>query len=243
MTWWRRSGTSTREEVAAAQIAALTASRRAVVEAYEIERRRIERDLHDGTQQYLVAAAMKLGEAELLVERDSAPELAQLLGEAKAALRAGLAQVRATVRGIHPQVLVELGLEAALRDVAQATSTHIAIVCPHPLPPLPEGVLAVGYFFACEAIANAHKYAPGAQVSVLLCVDDALRISVLDTGQGGACVEPGHGLAGMNERLAAFGGTLTLSSPHGGPTRVAADIPLLLHRGEHGVIVGDFTHD
>jgi signal transduction histidine kinase len=223
------------EADAARAVAELTASRRVIVDAYEIERRRIERDLHDGTQQYLVAAAMMLGEARTLpsVARDAA--LAGLLGQAQEALAKGLDALRATVRGIHPQVLVERGLVAALTDVAQAAAAEVRIVCPHPLPRLPEGVLAASYFFASEGIANAAKYAPGAPVTVLLTTDSHLRVSVVDAGPGGAVLRPGHGLAGMRERLAAFGGSLTISSPPGGPTQVAASLPLLLNRGEPGV--------
>ncbi len=216
-------------------MAELTASRRVIVDAYEIERRRIERDLHDGTQQYLVAAAMMLGEARTSAAVTADPQLAALLGQAQEALAKGLDALRATVRGIHPQVLVEQGLVAALTDVAQASAAEVRIVCPNPLPQLPQGVLATGYFFASEAIANAAKHAQGAPVTVLLSTDSHLRISVVDAGPGGAQLRPGHGLAGMRERLAAFGGELSISSPPGGPTQVVAALPLLLRRGEPGV--------
>lgn len=233
----RRRATASHEDRAARTIAELTASRRVIVDAYEVERRRIEHDLHDGTQQYLVAAAMKLGEAQLSPAVADDPVLARLLTEAQQAIEAGLDALRATVRGIHPQILVEQGLAAALGDVAAAAAGDVRIVCPHPLPRLPEGVLAAAYFFACEAIANAAKHAPGAGVTVLLSTDDNLRVSVVDTGPGGARILDGHGLAGMRERLAAFGGSMTISSPPGGPTQVLASVPLLLHRGETGVVV------
>lgn len=233
----RRKPVSSNEEQAARTIAELTASRRAIVDAYEVERRRIERDLHDGTQQYLVAAAMKLGEARLAPAIEADPALGQLLAEAQTALAQGLAALRATVRGIHPQVLSEQGLAVALSDVANAAASPVRIVVPHPLPELPEGVLAAGYFFACEAIANAAKHAPGAAVTVLLTADDALRVSVVDAGPGGAQLVPGHGLAGMRERLAAFGGEMTLSSPPGGPTQLVASLPVLLSRGESAVVL------
>lgn len=96
-------------------------------------------------------------------------------------------------------------------------------------------MLACGYFFGTEALTNAAKHTPGAPVSVLVTSDDSLRITVVDEGHGGAQVVPGHGLAGMAERLAAFGGEMSLSSPPGGPTRVAGSIPLLLDRGQPGV--------
>lgn len=213
----------------------LTASRRTIVDAYEVERRRIERDLHDGAQQYLVAAMMQLGEAQLSPAVEHDPALASLLAEALSTLRQGLEALRATVRGIHPQALVELGLEAALTDVAESAADDVRIFCPNPLPTLPEGVLAAAYFFTVEAITNARKHAPGSPVTVLLAADQALRVSIIDQGPGGARFVEGHGLAGMRERLAAFGGELSLSSPDGGPTQLAASIPLLLQRGEGGL--------
>lgn len=235
--WWRRRAAENNEAATVRRIAELTDSRRAIVDAYEVERRRIERDLHDGAQQYLVAAAMKVGEAQLspLIQSDGVTR--QLLVEAATAIQGGLDALRRTIRGIHPQLLAQQGLPAALEEVAGTAANPVRVVTPNPLPEMTEGVLAVGYFFACEAIGNAAKYAPGARVTVLLAADQDLLVSVVDTGPGGARLLPGHGLAGMRERLAAVGGTLTVSSPEGGPTQVAASIPLLLARGESGVVV------
>ncbi|MFT3889514.1 MAG: histidine kinase [Arachnia sp.] len=235
MVFRRRKREASNEARAARTIAELTASRRAIVDAYEVERRRIERDLHDGAQQYLVAAAMKVGEASLSPAVGADPQLKALLDDASSAIGKGLEALRSTVRGIHPQILSEQGLEAALRDAADNSASAVRIVCPNPLPLLPEGVLAAAYFFACEALANAAKHAPDAPVTVLLAADGDLHVSVVDEGPGGARLLDGHGLAGMRERLAAFGGLLSVSSPVGGPTRVAALIPLLLNRGEPGV--------
>ena len=221
----------------AREVEELARSRRVIVDAYEIERRRIERDLHDGTQQYLVSAAMKLGEAMLAPGVEADPALKTLLGEARSSLAAGLESLRETVRGIHPTILTERGLVAALEDIAAESGRNIRVVAPNPLPDVPEGVLAASYFFAAEALANAAKHAPGAPVTVLVAADGALRISVVDMGPGGARIVPGHGLSGLRERLAAFGGTMTISSPVGGPTQVAAVIPLLLLQGEPGVAV------
>lgn len=223
---------STREEAQAARIAELTASRRAVADAYEIERQRIERDLHDGTQQYLVAAAIKLG--EVLLELDDAPSAA-LVRAAKADLDHGLAALRETVRGIHPQVLSDRGLVSAVSEMAANYGSHVRVHAPHPLPTLSPSVLAAGYFFTAEALANAAKYAPSAGVSVLITADADLRISVVDDGPGGARLVPGHGLSGMRDRLSAFGGTLELSSPPGGPTRLSCTLPLLLERWSPGI--------
>lgn len=226
------------EEEQARRIAELTASRRAVADAYEIERQRIERDLHDGAQQYLVAAAIKLGEAQL----DAEGQLADLLAAAKKDVDAGLEALRATVRGISPQVLHDRGLVAAVYDTAASYGPHVSVHAPHPLPTLSPSVLAAGYFYVAEMLTNAAKYAPGAKVSVLLTADESLRITVMDEGPGGARIVDGGGLAGMRERLAAFGGTMELHSPDGGPTRVRCTIPLLLDRGQPGV-PGQYPHE
>ncbi|WP_448852775.1 sensor histidine kinase [Corynebacterium sp. 335C] len=219
-----------------AEIGRLVDSRRAIVRAYEVERRRIERDLHDGAQQHLVAAAMQVGEARLDVP-DDAPEVAALLEQAQASIERSLGALRETVRGIHPQVLADAGLAAALEDAIEHGAQDVVLTCPSALPDLPEGVPACAYFFVMECLANAAKHAPGARVSVLVTVGEGLRLSVVDDGPGGARVVPGHGLDGIRERLAAFGGAVEVSSPVGGPTRVVADIPLLLHRGESSVVL------
>lgn len=230
------------KEQDASEIERLTASRRAIVEAYEVERQRIERDLHDGTQQYLVAASMALGEAELspVIEKD--PQLRGLLAQAHAHLDRAMESLRATVRGIHPQVLLDHGLVAALEDVVRHGTQRVWLRCPHRLPTLPEGVLACAYFFTIEVLTNAAKYAPDSDVDVLITVGEQLRIAVLDRGPGGATITPSRGLAGMVERLAAFGGELWLSSPRGGPTQVVAAIPLLLFHGEPSVPAPAWDH-
>lgn len=231
--FFRKSRTNPRshEDEQAKRIAQLTKSRRAVADAYENERSRIERDLHDGCQQYLVAASIKLGEAAL----DATGETAELISAAKNNLDAGLHSLRETVHGIRPQVLEDLGLAAALRETAGSLSPKIEVYSPHPLPKLSSSVLAAGYFFGVEAMNNAVKHASSAAVSVLITADSSLYISVVDRGPGGARFVPGYGLAGMRERLAAFGGQMELSSPGGGPTRVKCSIPLLLKRGQSGI--------
>ena len=187
----------------------------------------------------------KMAEVLAVMQPDSAerltgvaygtPRVTELLTAAKQDVDRGLNSLRATVHGIHPQVLQDHGLVAALADAASSHGPHVSVFAPHPLPELSASVLACGYFFGTEALTNAAKHAPGAPVSVLVTSDDSLRITVVDEGHGGAQVVPGHGLAGMAERLAAFGGEMSLSSPPGGPTRVAGSIPLLLDRGQPGV--------
>lgn len=222
---WRKKN---HEAEAARAIHQLTASRRKIAEAYEIERLRIERDLHDGAQQYFVAAAMKLGEAQL--ETDS-----PLLDAAAHDLKNGLDALRRTVHGIHPRELTDRGLVEAVETAAAKYGPHITVRAPHALPLIDDSVLAAAYFFTSEALTNAAKHAPGAPVSVLITCDHTLNIAVTDSGDGGARFISGGGLDGMRERIAAFGGSVEVNSPHGGPTTVTARIPLLLYRGESGL--------
>ncbi|MGC5615890.1 sensor histidine kinase [Georgenia sp. Z1491] len=242
----------------AQRVADLRTSRREIVAAFELERRRIERDLHDGAQQHLVTAGMKLGEAAMLVEQhtgatsdpvhapddDAVPpgpdrlaNVSQLLAAAQDDADRALAALRETVSGIHPTVLSDRGLEAAVRELGERAVVPVTVQVPHALPALPEGVAAVAYFVISEALTNVAKYAPEASVTVLLVVDDALHVSIVDDGPGGAEIVPGRGLAGMAERLAAVGSGLEVSSPSGGPTIVAAHVPLLLDQGDAAVVV------
>lgn len=221
---------------AATRIRELVRSRRAIADAYEVERQRIERDLHDGAQQHVVVAAMMLGEVRLEAEERGDTQLAEDLRRVGKQLDRGLASLRETVRGVHPRVLSERGLVAALDEVAGRYGPHVRVTSPHQLPKLPESVLAAAYFFAAEALTNAAKYAPGAPVSVLVTADRYLRVAVLDEGPGGADIVEGGGLAGMRERLAAFDGDLILTSAPSGPTQVVGRIPLLLEPGETGLV-------
>ena len=223
----RRSGESDAPEAWARRVRELRSSRLEIVNAYEIERRRVERDLHDGAQQHLVVSSFRIGEALLLLSADDTSETSRrvvdLLTGAQDATDSALAAVRETVSGIHPTVLSDLGLESAVREMAARSRLDAVVRVPHPLPTIPEGVAATAYFLVSEAIVNVSKHAPEARASILL--------SVVDDGPGGAHIRTGHGLAGMTERLAAFGGTLQLSSPAGGPTTLNARVPLLLPTG------------
>ncbi|MBV7295909.1 sensor histidine kinase [Corynebacterium sp. TAE3-ERU12] len=237
LSWGQRRAQRTESvEAYEAEIARLIDSRRAIVAAYEVERRRIERDLHDGAQQYLVAASVQLGEARLEAPADHR-ELLGLLDQAHCSIECALTALRRTVRGIHPQLLSEAGLVAALEDAVTHSTSDVTLTCPNEIPHLPEGVAACAYFLVMECLTNAAKHAPEASISVLVTVSEDLRISIVDTGPGGARVIPGGGLAGMRERLAAFGGTLDVSSPAGGPTQIIARVPLLLYRGESSVVL------
>lgn len=214
-------------------------SRRVIVAAFEIERRRIERDLHDGAQQYLVAATMKLGEAGLMLGqaasgRDISRSVAGLLEGAHQDAEEALRTLRATVSGIHPQVLTDQGLHAAVADMAARSGLDVTVRCPHRLPQMPPQVAAVAWFFCSEALTNIAKHAPGARATLLLAADRDLHASITDDGPGGAHLRAAGGLVGMRERLAAFGGVMTLSSPPDGPTTLSARVPLLLAPSSDG---------
>lgn len=215
-------------------------SRLEIVNAFEIERRRLERDLHDGAQQYLVASSIKIGEAMLLLttaKPNAYQQVNELLASAQDTTDEALRALRATVTGIHPTVLSDRGLEAAVREITTRSPQQVVVRVPHPLPPIPQGVAATVYFLVSEAITNATKHAPDAQVTVLLHADEQLHVSIVDDGPGGAAIQSGRGLAGMTERLAAFGGVFHLASPQGGPTSITARIPLLLAAGTPGVVM------
>ncbi|MDK8781673.1 sensor histidine kinase [Actinotignum timonense] len=215
-------------------------AQRSIAAAFEIERRRIERDLHDGAQQYLVATSMDVGEAAFLLEGDASGAVSsadlqaarERMASAQDRAELALTSLRRTVAGIHPKVLSDLGLEAAVHDLVVSAPVPATLRVPSPLPEIPEGVIAAAYFTVAEALTNVAKHAPAATVTVLLIADDDLHLSITDTGPGG--VIPGSGLRGIGERLAIFGGSLRISSPVGGPTEIRARIPLLLHRGEWG---------
>jgi signal transduction histidine kinase len=194
------------------------------VESAEAERRRIERDLHDGAQQRLVALAMDLGRAREQFAAD--PERARaLIGEAHDEAKAALAELRDLVRGIHPAILADRGLDAALSSVV----AHVAIpvdldirVFRRPSP----AVESAAYFVVTEALTNVVRHAQASRATVT--VDRAggrLVIDVTDDGVGGADAHRGTGLAGLAGRVESLGGWLRVLSPAGGPTTVMAEIP------------------
>ncbi|WP_017588219.1 sensor histidine kinase [Nocardiopsis ganjiahuensis] len=217
-----RAVLSPREERLAAELRAVTTSRAALAEAFDEERRRIERDLHDGAQQRLVAVKTSLGLAELDLPPGS--PAAGAVREAREQVSLALGDLRDLVRGIYPQVLTERGLPAALWDVAARSGSSVEIDLDLP-GRLPGPVESTAYFVVCEAIANAAKHAPGAPVRVYgTVVDGTLRVEVTDDGPGGAGPD-GGGLSGLRNRLAVLSGRLTVDSPEGGPTTVRLEIP------------------
>ncbi|GIF63932.1 histidine kinase [Asanoa ishikariensis] len=198
-------------------VAQLRKSRSGLVDAFETERRRIERDLHDGVQQRLVALTMTLGSAEL--DLPSGPGL-ELVREAHQQAEQALADLRTTIRGIHPQVLTDHGLAAAVHEIAgrSPVPVHLDLAVEGRLPPAIE---AAAYFFVSESLTNVakHAHARSAQVHAWTS-DGTLVVSVVDDGIGGADPQAGTGLAGLRARLDALDGELDVTSPAGGPTQV-----------------------
>ncbi len=213
---------SPRDVVLGEQVAQLASSRVRLVDAFESERRRIERDLHDGAQQRLVALTMSLGLARLdAPEGPLADQLARAQGEAEAALT----ELRELIQGIHPAVLTDYGLAAALADVADRSPVpvDIRITADGRFPAAIESAL---YFVVREALANVSKHS-GAH-RAWLRLDHAggeLRLEVTDDGRGGADPARGTGLTGLADRVSVVDGRLSVSSPVGGPTVLLVEIP------------------
>ncbi len=207
-----------------ARLTELQASRARLVEATDSERRRIERDLHDGTQQRLVSIAMALGLAESKLAADR-PAVAPVLREAREALAVALAELRELTQGIRPAILVERGLAAALDDLSRraALPVRLDVAVRHRLP---EQVESAAYFVASEALANAAKHSHASEVRLAASREGALLVlEVADDGIGGAASGGGSGLRGLADRVEALGGMLTVSSPPGRGTTVRAEIP------------------
>lgn len=205
------------------RVAQVAESRSEVLDHSAAEVRRIERDLHDGAQARIAAVGMNVGLAEKLIDSDPAAA-AELLKEVRQTTVSALEDLRSVVRGIHPPVLADRGLAGAIE----------ALVVPLPFPVtvsvridgrLPAPVESAVYFAVAECVANAVKHAQPSQLQISGAHDGArLRMQVRDDGRGGA--DPaGHGLSGVNRRLAAFDGTMALTSPPGGPTVVTMEVP------------------
>jgi signal transduction histidine kinase len=207
-----------------ARLTELQASRARLVHATETERRRIERDLHDGTQQRLVAIAMALGLAESKLVADQ-PMVQPVLREAREALTAALAELRELTHGIRPAILVERGLTAALDDLARRAALPVRLDVGFS-GRLPEQIEGAAYFVASEALANAAKHSHASEVRLAASREgDVLLIEVTDDGIGGAAAGGGSGLRGLADRVEALGGRLTVSSPPGRGTAIRAEIP------------------
>ena len=212
------------EAVHAAQVTRLETSRSAAVDSAEAERRRIERDLHDGAQQRLVALAANLGAAREKLDDD--PEGGQrLVAEAHEEAKAALREIRDLVRGIHPVILEDRGLDATLSAVVARSPVPVELDVDVATRP-PAAVESAAYFVVNEALANVarHAHATRAHVSIARA-GDRLVIEVRDNGQGGADPSRGTGLAGLRDRVAGMGGTIYVISPPGGPTTISVELP------------------
>jgi len=202
----------------------LRARREQLVEVVEAERRRIERDLHDGAQQRLVALAMNLGMAKDKFDKDPAAARA-LLDEAHADAKHAMVELRNLARGIHPAVLSDRGLDAALSSLAGKAPVPVAVEVWVPERP-PAAIETTAYFVVAEALTNIAKHAGATRAAVTVARQNGhLKVEVTDDGIGGADATRGTGLAGLVDRVTAVDGTVHLSSPVGGPTILTVELP------------------
>jgi signal transduction histidine kinase len=208
----------------AIRVRELAESRAETVDTQAAELRRIERDLHDGAQARLAALSMNLGMAEEMVNRDPA-QAAALLTEARESAGQALSELRDLVRGIHPPVLADRGLEGAVKALALSCPFKVDVMIDLPGRPAAP-VESAAYFAVAEALANIVKHSAATSAWIQITHEqERLHILVGDDGVGGATVRPGGGLYGIERRLAAFDGTLTVASPTGGPTTVIMELP------------------
>jgi len=214
----------TGDEQLVAQVAEARSQRSAAVDAAEAERRRIERDLHDGAQQRLVALAATLGAASDKLAED--PEAGRAMVEAAhRESKAALEEIRDLVRGIHPVILEDRGIDAALSAVVARSPVPVELdvqISDRP----PAAVESTAYFIVSEALTNIarHSGATRAHVSIARTAD-TLIVEIRDNGHGGADASKGTGLKGMRERVTGMGGTTYVISPDGGPTTILVELP------------------
>jgi signal transduction histidine kinase len=207
-----------------ARVEELQSSRARLVEISMFERRRLERDLHDGAQQRLVALSLQLGMARRKVEDDPVTG-ARLLDDARTELDRALEELRELARGIHPAVLTDRGLEPAVQALAARAPVPVDVEA-MPTDRLPAAVEAAAYFVVAESLTNVAKYANAEHASVRVGREDGFAVvEVSDDGVGGADPAAGTGLRGLADRLAALDGRLEVHSPPGGGTVVRANIP------------------
>jgi signal transduction histidine kinase len=206
------------------RVTTLASSRSLAVDAAEEERRRIERDLHDGAQQRLVALAMDIGMAK--AKFDSDPTAARaMLDEAHDEAKRAIVELRDLARGIHPVALTDRGLPGAIPGLADRAPFHVDVHVDVPDRPSP-AVEGIAYFIVAEALTNVAKHSDARSSAVeVVRHGDRLSVTVSDDGRGGADVAVGSGLRGLAARAASVDGTFTVTSPVGGPTVVRAELP------------------
>jgi signal transduction histidine kinase len=205
------------------RIEVLEATRAGAIDVQEAELRRIERDLHDGAQARLVALGMGLGLAEQKLEDD--PEaVRELLAEARRGAGEALEELRDLARGIHPPILADRGLEAAVSALTARSPVPVRLTVS--LSERPAGpVESAAYFVVSEALANVIKHADATHVEIVIAGSDRVLVTeVADDGRGGADAA-GRGLTGLRQRVRALDGTLRIESPEGGPTTLRAELP------------------
>jgi signal transduction histidine kinase len=214
----------------------LAESRAEVVDAADAERRRIERDLHDGAQQRLVSLAMNLGLAKRILRNlpleEQAARAMAAIDEAHGEAQAAIAELRELVRGLHPVVLEDRGLDAALSGIAARAPLPVRLEVRLDRRAEP-AVEAVAYFVVSEALANIAKHARASRAEISVREQAAengpvLVITVTDDGVGGADPGKGSGLVGLRQRAASVDGTLRINSPLGGPTTLHVELPCAL---------------
>jgi signal transduction histidine kinase len=206
------------------QLEDVRASRARIVAAQDAERRRVERDIHDGAQQRLVALALTLQVARRRHESGDGVDVGPLLEQASAELGAAVEDLRELARGVYPAVLREDGLAEALRALARRTPLPVTVAAD--VPRLPGGIEAAAYFLASESVTNAVRHAAAGELTIRAEHDGRLlRVSVVDDGTGGADPSRGSGLAGLADRVAALGGTMRVESNPAGGTSVIGELP------------------
>jgi signal transduction histidine kinase len=213
----------------ATRVVELESDRGVVVDTAAADLRRIERDLHDGAQARLVALAMDLGLAKEKLSEDPR-EAARMVDEAHGEVKTALQELRDLARGIHPAVLTDRGLDAALSAVASRCTVPVRVEVDLPSRPAP-AIEGIAYFTVSELLQNISKHSRATRATVdVWRVENRLMLQVTDNGVGGAEPSAGSGLAGLAERLDAVDGILVVDSPPAGPTRVTAELPW---RGQH----------
>jgi signal transduction histidine kinase len=211
-------------EALAKQVSELSVRRDAALDSAEADRRQIERDLHDGAQQRLVALAIDLGRARERFDTDPAGAK-RLVDEAHEEAKAALAELRDLARGIHPAVLTDRGLDAALSSVVARCPVPVDVTLTLPTRP-PAAVESAAYFIVSEALANVAKHARAYRARVTIALqNNRLTVEVADNGVGGADAKRGSGLAGLQHRVDALGGWMRVLSPPKGPTSVVVEVP------------------